>query len=274
MKKTLLKIAIGILCIVMACISLIPFMVLLKLAFNTPMSLTDNSFFNVGKVTADNFANAFAKSNLLRGMINSAIITFWSLLLTVLFSASASYEIARFPSKLNKMAYGLFIFSMAIPTIICTVPLYIFMRHIGAINTLWGMILLNTATSMPFAVFLYTSFIKTMSRDVEEAARIDGCTWFSAFWRILFPVLKPITSTVILLNAITFWNEYGKAVFFLQKQNYYTIPLSISTFIQKYSANWELMSAAALVAMVPAVAVFLSFQKYYIKGLSAGAVKG
>ena len=86
--------------------------------------------------------------------------------------------------------------------------------------------------------------------------------------------MKPVTSTVILLNAVTFWNEYGRAVFFCRKQSVYTMPLSISLFIQKYGADWELMAAASLVALVPVVTVFLIFQKYYIKGLAAGAVKG
>lgn len=259
---------------VMAYISLIPLMVLLQLAFHQPSQLTQNGFFSLQGMTLQNFGLAFESSNLFLGMINSARIAAASLLLTVLFASAASYEIARFPSKLNNTAYVLFLFSMAIPSIISTVPLYILMRKLGAINTLWGMILLNTAFAMPFAIFLYTSFIKSMARDMEEAAKIDGCSAAGCFFRVLFPIMKPVTSTVILLNAVTFWNEYGRAVFFLQKQSVYTMPLSISLFIQKYGADWELMAAAALVALIPVVTVFLAFQKYYIKGLAAGAVKG
>ena len=266
--------ALSIAAAVMAFLSLIPLLVLLQLAFHQPSQLTGNGVLSFQGITLRNFPVAFESSNLLQGMRNSAVIAVLSLILTVLFASAASYEIARFPSALNGLAYLLFLFSMAIPSIISTVPLYILMRRLGAINTRWGMILLNTAFAMPFAVFLYTSFIKSMARDMEEAAKIDGCSVAGCFFRVLFPIMKPVTSTVILLNAVTFWNEYGRAVFFLQKQSVYTMPLSISLFIQKYGADWELMAAASLVALVPVVTVFLIFQKYYIKGLAAGAVKG
>lgn len=266
--------AISIVTAVMAFVSLIPLLVLLQLAFHEPSQLTENGFLSLQKITLQNFPKAFESSNLFLGMRNSVVIAVVSLILTVFFSSAASYEIARFPSKFNSLAYMLFLFSMAIPSIISTVPLYILMRKLGAVNTRWGMILLNTAFAMPFAVFLYTSFIKSMTRDMEEAAKIDGCSAAGCFFKVLFPIMKPVTSTVILLNAVTFWNEYGRAVFFLQKQSTYTMPLSISLFIQKYGADWELMAAASLVALVPVVTVFLAFQKYYIKGLAAGAVKG
>lgn len=254
--------------LLMAAVSLLPLFVLMRLAFHEP------ALAGQGQLTLSNFSTAFRSADLFHGMGNSAVIALFSLLLTVAFSCGAAYEIARYPSGFHAAVYALFIFSMAIPAIISTVPLYILMRRLGLINTRWGMVLLNVAFSMPFAIFLYTGFIKSMAKDMEEAAKIDGCSAFGCFWRVLFPVLKPVTSTVILLNAVTFWNEYGKAVFFLQKQSLYTMPLSISLFIQKYGADWELMAAAALVALIPAVTVFLFFQKYYIKGLAAGAVKG
>ena len=268
------KIALVLTAVVMAAVSLLPVLVLLQLAFHEPGLMQPKSLFSLENITLGNFTTAFQKANLFLGMGNSFVITIFSLVLTVAFAACASYEIARFPTGFNTIAYGMFIFSMAIPAIISTVPLYILMRKMGLINTRWGMVLLNVAFSMPFAIFLYTSFIKSMARDMEEAAQIDGCSAFRCFWLVLFPVMKPVTSTVILLNTVTFWNEYGRAVFFLQKQSVYTMPLSISLFIQKYGADWELMAAAALVALIPAAAVFLIFQKYYIKGLAAGAVKG
>lgn len=274
MLQGIKRIPIHILGILMGIISLIPLIVLIQLAFSPAAELTNGGILSLHTPTLQNFFRAFERSSLPQSMLNSLIITFFSLLLTVVFSAAGSYEIARFPTRTNRFSYMLFIFSMAIPAIVSTVPLYILMRKIGAINSLWGMILLNTASSMPFAIFLYTSFIRTIPREMEEAALIDGCSWFGCFRRIVFPLLKPVTSTVILLNAVTFWNEYGRSVFFLQKQSVYTMPLSISMFIQKYGAEWDLMAAAALIAMIPTVAVFLIFQKYYIKGLAAGAVKG
>ena len=173
--------ALSIAAAVMAFLSLIPLLVLLQLAFHQPSQLTGNGVLSFQGITLRNFPVAFESSNLLQGMRNSAVIAVLSLILTVLFASAASYEIARFPSALNGLAYLLFLFSMAIPSIISTVPLYILMRRLGAINTRWGMILLNTAFAMPFAVFLYTSFIKSMARDMEEAAKIDGCSAADVF---------------------------------------------------------------------------------------------
>lgn len=274
MKSLLGKIPLYTMGIIITCVSIIPFLVLLQIALNLPSTLVKNSVLTLPKFTVVNIIDAWEKSRFWLPMLNSAIITLGALVLTVFSAASASYAIARFPTKLHMICYNSFIFSMAIPTIISIVPLYILMRQLGATNTQWGMILLDTTASLPFAIFLFTNFIRTMPREIEEAAIIDGCSWFSAFWKTLFPLLKPITSTVILINAVFFWNEYGRAVFFLQRQTKYTVPLAISAFVQKYGAKWELMAAAALIGMIPTVTVFLIFQKYYIKGLASGAVKG
>ncbi len=255
-------------------ISIIPFLVLLQIALNAPSDLLHRGFLTLPNFTAANLISAWDKTRLYRAMLNSAVITICAVGLTLFSAASASYAISRFPNLFNRVLYKTFIFSMAIPGIISTVPLYVLMRRLGAINTLWGMVLLDTTSSLPFAIFLYVNFIKSLSREMEEAAIIDGCSWFSAFWRILFPLLKPVTITVVLLNTIFYWNEYGRAVFFLQKQDLYTVPLAISMFVQKYGAQWELMASGALIAMIPAILVFLMFQKYYIKGLASGAVKG
>jgi raffinose/stachyose/melibiose transport system permease protein len=136
------------------------------------------------------------------------------------------------------------------------------------------MILLITTGSIPFSTFLYTNFIKTLNKEIEESAIIDGCTRFGAFWHISFPLLLPITSTVIILNAIGAWNNYSQAVFFLQRQDMQTVPLAISRFVQSYGADYTLMGASALIGMIPAAAVYFIFQRYFVNGITAGSVKG
>jgi raffinose/stachyose/melibiose transport system permease protein len=186
----------------------------------------------------------------------------------------AGYAFARIKNIFHKIVFNAILLSMLIPAIINTVPLYTIMRQINGINTYWAMILLMTTANLPFAIFLYTSFIKSMSCEIEEAAYIDGCSKFNTFWQITFPLLKPVTAAVIILNAVAVWNNYNFAVFFLQDQSMQTVPLAISTFFQTYGANWNLMAAAALMGLLPPVAVFLSFQKYFIKGIGSGAIKG
>lgn len=251
-------------------IALIPFYFLIVKASTS--SLSSNIFLPQWDIK--NFIDAWNSSHLGRAMINSLILTAFAMLLLVFCASTAGYAFARNKNLIHKIAFNVFLFSMLIPTIIITVPLYTLLRQINGINTYWAMILLLTTGVLPFSVFLYTSFIKGMPSDIEEAAFIDGCSRYMTFWRIIFPLLKPVTSSIIILNAVGIWNNYGTAVFFLQSQEMQTVPLAISSFQQTYGANWNLMAAAAIIGMLPPVIVFLSCQKYFIKGIAAGSIKG
>lgn len=254
--------------------ALLPFYVLVYVAFNDSSRPLSQGVFSVPQFTLDNIVEAWQRSNLGNAIMNSIIITAGSLLIVVFFGAAAAYVIARYPSRFNKFWFGLFLGCMMIPGIINTVPLYSLMQKIDGINKLWSMILLLGCNRLPFCIFLYTSFIKSTSREIEEAAIIDGCSPGSAFWRVTFHILKPVTSTVIITSSVGFWNNYNQAVFFLQKKFAHTIPLAVASFYTEFSAEWNLVAAAALIGVIPIVIVFLSLQKYFIKGLAAGAVKG
>ncbi|GIO38246.1 putative ABC transporter permease protein AmyC [Paenibacillus antibioticophila] len=260
--------------VMISILALIPFYVLLFLSLNEPSrSLFDGSLF-LPDFHFSNYIEAWRASNIGRAVSNSLIITAAALVVMLALASSAGYSIARFPHKANKLIFSVLLVCMMVPAIIITVPLYTLMRSIHGINTLWAMILLLAANGLPLAVFLYTSFIKALPREVEESAIIDGCSNFSAFWRVTFHFLKPVTSSIFILSGLGIWNNYGQAVFFLQREEVRTIPLAISMFFQKYGADWNLMAAAAMIGLAPAVLAFLIFQKYFIKGITAGAVKG
>ena len=149
----------------------------------------------------------------------------------------------RVRSRWNRAVFHVMVLSMMVPGIINTVPLYIIMRKINGINSHWAMMLLLACQCLPFSVFLYEGFIRSMNQSVEEAAVIDGCTKFSAFWRVTFPLLKPITPRGDHAG-VGIWNNYAQAVFFLQNQNYHTLPLAISTFFQTYGADYTCLQPA------------------------------
>jgi raffinose/stachyose/melibiose transport system permease protein len=243
-------------------------------AINHPARPLSLGVFSLPQFTLDNIVNAWNSSNLERAILNTATITCFGLLIVVLAGASAAYVIARYPTRFNRFWFYVFLCCMMVPGIINTVPLYSMMRSIGGINKLWALILLLSCNRLPFCIFLFHAFVKSISRDMEEAAIIDGCSPFSAFWLITFPIMKPVTSTVIITSSVGFWNNYNQAVFFLQKRNVYTIPLAIASFYTEFSAQWNLVAAAALIGIIPIIIIFLSLQKYFIKGLAAGAVKG
>lgn len=261
--------------IAISLLALIPFYVLLYLSLNSPSSnVFEGGVLPVPNFYFGNFKEAWFASQLGTAIGNSLIITVGALFIMVVLSSAAAYSIARFNSKMNSVIFNVLLICMMVPAIIITVPLYTLMRSIHGINTLWAMILLLASNGLPMAVFLYTSFIKALPREVEESAIIDGCTYFSAFWRVTFHFLKPVTASLIILSGLGIWNNYGQAVFFLQKQEMRTVPLAVSMFFQKYGADWNQMAAAAMIGLAPAVLAFLAFQKYFIKGITAGAVKG
>jgi raffinose/stachyose/melibiose transport system permease protein len=260
--------------IIITLLALFPFYILSLLAF-TPASMNfTKELVLLPKSYFENFGAAWEKAKMGRSIINSLIITLGSVGVIVSFASMAGYAIARVNNKFNRIIFYLMLGCMMIPGIINTVPLYTLMIKIGGINTHWAMILVCAANALPFSVFLFTGFIRGLPINIEEAAIIDGCTKIGSFWRIVFPILKPVTSAVIIINGLNIWNNYAQAIFFLQKQSMRTIPLAISMFYQQYGAKWHLMAAAAMIGLAPAVVIFIIFQKYFIKGITAGSVKG
>ena len=193
----------------------------------------------------------------------------------VFLGAMAGYAVARYPNKFNRMVFNIMLCCMMIPGIINTVPLYTLMIKIKAINTLWGMACVCTTLALPQAVFVFSGFIRALPRELEEAAVIDGCAPFMAFWRIVFPLLMPSISAVVILNGFGIWNNYSQAVFFLQSSAKHNVPQALSVYFQQFAgAKWNLMAATAVIAIVPVVVIFLIFQKSLMKGLTEGAIKG
>ena len=180
---------------------LIPFYVLLVLALNSPQRVFYEGNIFVPDFCWQNFVDAWHKSRIGTAMVNSAIITAGTLLLTIITGGLAGYAIARHNTRYNKLVFGLLLSSMMIPGIINTVPLYTLMRKLHAVNTLWGMILVCSTLALPSAVFIYATFIKALPKELDEAAALDGCTGFSTFWRVIFPVIKPATASFVILNG-------------------------------------------------------------------------
>ena len=256
----------------------LPFVVLLALAASDPASVSvvpaADKIPGLPVIRLANFAEAARASRMGRAIFNSALIALGSVSLLVASSGMAAYVVARFPTKPVRLFFGLLLGSMMIPGIVNTVPLYTMLVRMRGINTYWAMIVVCATNALPFAVFLYTGFVKSIPREIEESATIDGCAPFAVFRRIVFPMLTPVTASVLILNGIGIWNNYGQAVFFLQARNMKTAPLAVSVFFQQYGARWHLVAAAAVIALVPAVLVFLLCQSWFVKGISAGALKG
>lgn len=273
--KRVLKIVRGLLIWLICLASLLPFFILLILALNSSQRVFYEGNIFIPDFYWQNFLDAWNKSRIGTAMMNSAIITAGTLVLTIAAGGMAGYAIARYRTRFNKLVFGILLSCMMIPGIINTVPLYTLMRKLHAVNTLWGMVLVCSTLAMPSAVFIYTTFIEALPRELDEAAAIDGCTGMAVFWRIIFPVIRPATASFVILNGFGIWNNYAQAAFFLQSRSKQNIPQALSVFFQQFGgAKWNIMAATAAIAIVPVVIVFLIFQKQFIKGLTDGAMKG
>lgn len=222
-----------------------------------------------------NFSEAWEQANLGNAIINTTIITFFAAILLIILGSMAAYPLARKKTKLNKYVYFLFIAIMVIPPLTALVPLYQLVVDIGMMNTRTIAVLNNVASFMPLTIFLYAGFIRsTIPKELEEAARIDGASTLGIFFKIIFPLLKPITATVLIICSVYIWNDYQFAIFFLQSDEVKTLTVTISSFFGENANNLNLVASAAMIAMLPMVILFLFLQRFFIEGLASGSVKG
>ncbi len=260
--------------LVICVISFLPLYILIKLAFAAPTMSMQEVVTKFNVVDLHNFVKAWESSNLGTAIKNSAIIVIGTLFIGISVSAMAGYAIARFTNWYNNLFFKLLMFAMMVPAILNAVPLYIIMNLIHGLNTRWAIMLLLATNMLPFSIFVYTSFVKSIPTEVEEAAIVDGCSRFGSFWRITWHFLKPATASIIIIQGVGIWNNYAQVVFYLTKSDLQTLPLAINSFFYKYGAEWNSMAAASLIGLLPTIILFIMFQKYFIKGITAGALKG
>lgn len=255
-----------------AILTIVPLGIMVSAAVKTPEEQVANPFGWPQEFQWETFGRAWAEANLTRGLRNSLILTSASLVLLVVFGASASYTLARRTSWTPLFYF--FLSGIMVPFQLAMLPLYRLMKILHLINTFVGVIFIYTAVSLPMVIFLYTGFIKGINRELEEAALVDGAGKLRMFWQIIFPLLKPVTSTVIIMNIISLWNDFFMALLFLPKKEMRTLQLSIFTFVGQYNTRTNLVMAAVILSMLPMISVFLLLQKHFIKGMAGGAVKG
>ncbi|XME03765.1 carbohydrate ABC transporter permease [Lachnospiraceae bacterium C1.1] len=256
-----------------------PFLIVVVNVFKTKADITQNPLSIIGVssgFTLANFPNAMEKMNFWNVFGNSLIITVSATVLTILFSAMCGYFIVRHNWKICTTLFGLMIASMVIPFQVLMVPLVsVYGGTFGLLNHRLTLILLHVGFSVSMATFMFHGAVHTnIPLELEEAAYIDGCTKWQTFWKIVFPLLSPTIATVAIIDAMAFWNDYLLPSLILQKKDLYTIPVSTKVFYGTYSTDIGLVMAALLLAMLPILILYVFLQRYIVKGVTSGAVKG
>jgi len=221
-----------------------------------------------------NFPRTFQILSFGQVLLSSFIVTALTVLGLVFFSATAAYQLLRQATRTNRVLFSVLVASMIIPFPSLMIPLVTTAGKLGIQNSYAGLVLTYLGLGLPFAIFLYHGFIKSIPVEIEEAAIIDGCGPHSVFWRVVFPLLQPITVTVALLNGLQVWNDFLLPSLILSRKALWTIPLSINSLFSQYNQQWDKALPGLAMSILPVLAMFLFAQKHIITGISQGAIKG
>ncbi|MFD5319278.1 carbohydrate ABC transporter permease [Streptomyces sp. NPDC127098] len=220
--------------------------------------------------TFDNFSRAWSQAALGEALLNSTLITVLSLVALIATGSFAAYFLARCASRLGYRLYVLFLLGIVLPFQLGMIPLFTFFDSMGLLGSYQGMILFYTGIQLPFTVFLYTGFIRALPAEYAHAALIDGATHLQAFTRVVFPLLRPITGTVLILNAVFVWNDFFTPLLYLGGSARETVPVRVFAFVGQYVSDYGLVFAGLVLASLPIIAAFLFLQRYVIRGFASG----
>ena len=253
---------------------LLPLYMALMIAIKDPTDM-NNILALPRKIRLQNFADAWVMTNFPRKFLNTAFITVVNLIFTLITNSFAAYAITRNrkKSKFFSLMYYYFISAMFIPFQVIMLPLVV-QANAFHLDNIFGITFLYIIFGLPMNTFLYTGAVKAIPEALDEAAMIDGANPIQIFSRIIFPVLKPTTATVAILSFMWTWNEFLLALVMVQNESMRTLPVGLAFFQGKYTSNIPLMAAGALIVALPTVIVYVIFQRFFIRGMLGGAVKG
>lgn len=220
-----------------------------------------------------NFADAWAQANLSYALLNSVIVTVGSIVLIIFVSATASYPLARLTANWSKAVYLIFLLGLLLPFQLALVPLYVTFRNLGLLGSPLTLIILYAGLQAPFSIFLFTEFLRSVPRDYDEAASLDGANHFQLFWKVLMPLLRPITGTVLILNAVHIWNDFYPPLLYLSGSRVQTVPLAVYQFTGTYASQWGLIFSSLILGAIPVLIAFVVMQKAVFRGYASG-IKG
>lgn len=226
------------------------------------------------KLQFKNYITAFQKINFLRSLWNTLVVTSIGVSGIVLFGSMAGYKLSRNSGRLSSLLFGLFVMSMLIPFHSIMITLTSVSKNLRIQGSTIGLGLIYIGLGVPMAIFLYHGFTKSIPREIEEAAIIDGCGEIQLFFQVIFPLLRPITATVMILNTLWIWNDFLLPLLMLVDSDHYTLLLSTNMLFGRYNNDWSSILAALILAMLPVVIIYLLLQKNIVKGVADGAIKG
>lgn len=221
-----------------------------------------------------NYVDAWRDARISVTLTNSVLVTTGAVLASTFLAAMIAYGLSRRERPLAMLLYSFFVSGMIIPAQMIILPLFILLRQIGLLGTLFALICPYVAMGLPLGVLILTPIIATLPRDLSDAARVDGASGWQIFFRIIVPIIRPGLASVVILNGVWMWNEFFIPLVLALKADTQTLPVGIMSFVGTYSTEWGLIFASVVIATAPAVIVYVGLSRQFVAGLTAGAVKG
>ncbi len=222
----------------------------------------------------ENYAKVWSEGSFGSYFFNSLIITGGSLVLILVLALGAGFVLGRYQFKGNNLVFGFILTGMLVPAKLAILPLFIQLKWMGLLDSRLGLILVYTSAALPAAVFIMSGFFRSLPKDLDNAARIDGASEFVLLRRVLAPLVRPGMAIVAIYSAIPIWNDFFLPLVFLQSPEKKTLMQGLTVFFGQYASQWGVLFAGLCLAALPLVVLYLVLSEQFIKGLTAGAVKG
>jgi ABC-type glycerol-3-phosphate transport system permease component len=251
-----------------------PFFQMVSVSFKTRGEALGSTKFLPQTFSLDNIIRVWTGTDFPRNILNSVIVAVSSTVLCVLVAIIAGYALSRFKGRVFSGYSVLLLMLQLFPSILLLIPLFVIFTSLGLVDNLLACVLAYTTTNLSFSIWMIKGFMDSIPFDLEEAGMIDGCTQFTAFLRLIVPISMPGISTVGIFTFINSWGEYTLASILLRSDSNYTLTLGLQKFVPQFTADWPALMTASTIATVPTILFLVFAQKYLIRGMSAGAVKG
>lgn len=221
----------------------------------------------------DNYSTAWTEGGLGIALVNSTLVSFFTLALVICFASLAAFALTRFSFRWLAVTLLVFVFTMQAPTPI--IPLYVEIARLHLTNSLIGLILIEAAGGLPLAIFIFRAFFQGIPRELMDAAKVDGCTEFNAFLKVVIPISGPAIATVGILQFVGSWNDYFLPLLLIREPEMRTIPLAIQVFFYNWGRTyWSYVFASLSIGTIPIIILYVILSRQFIQGLTAGAIKG
>lgn len=256
-----------------AVIMLYPIIMMALSGFKTNKEIFSNPFAMPSSFNLDNFAVIWNTTDVPRYLLNSTFVTGLSVILLLTMGTMAAYALARYKFRGNIMIYLFFLSGLMLPLRLAIIPLFIQLKYMGLIDSLFGLICIYTAMSLPATVFILTGFLKSLPSELEDSARMDGASEARIMVQIMVPLIAPALVIAGIYNAVPIWNDFFFPLIFIQSPEWKTLAQGLTSFFGEYSINYGVLYAGLTLAALPVVTVFIVQSRRFIAGMTAGAIK-